>query len=58
MGNDPANAAAFYRCIQPVPINEIAALLGEDAPAHLIVHRIRRPAEVLHVVQETVWRPQ
>jgi hypothetical protein len=32
--------------------NEIEALLGQDAQAHLIVHRIRRPAEARGVVRE------
>lgn len=31
---------------------ELEALLGQDGQAHLIVHRIRRPAEARHVLQE------
>jgi adenylate kinase family enzyme len=32
--------------------NEIEALLAQDEQAHLIVHRLRRPAEAEHVARE------
>jgi adenylate kinase family enzyme len=34
--------------------NEIEALLAQDEQAHLIVHRMRRPAEAKHVAQALV----
>jgi adenylate kinase family enzyme len=35
---------------------EIEALLRQDAQAHLIVHRLRRPAEAKHVARALAWQ--